>query len=152
MRDYHRWHVQIRHVLGKLQHAAQRKLVIRPISSPVEQGVWKFSRGTDVLYITREPLDDGMALVIAGEGEPRSYFFEETSRLEMFQKDMETLLLKTGWTFLLFEPDRRSGRDRRGWPRRATDRRRWWTDGTTRTRLTREADQAAPVGRGKGKP
>ena len=67
-------------------------------------------------------------LEIAGDAAPRSYFFREPSRLESFQKDMETLLLKTGWSFVSYGPDRRKGRDRRGWPRRANDRRRWWTD------------------------
>jgi hypothetical protein len=44
---------------------------------------------------------------------------------------METLLLKTGWTF---QDTARPplGRDRRGWPRRSNDRRRWWTDGAVK--------------------
>src|SRR5262245_2807038 len=95
----------------------------------MDHGVWKFVRGNDTLQITREELDDGITLVIAGDGTPRSYFFRETHRLETFQRDMETLLLKTGWTFQTYAPDRRTGRDRRGWPRRSNDRRRWWTDG-----------------------
>lgn len=95
----------------------------------MDHGAWTFSRGNDTLEITRQSLDDGIVLAIAGDGEPRSYFFRERDRLETFQKDMETLLLKTGWTFVSFSPDRRTGRDRRGWPRRSDDRRRWWTDG-----------------------
>jgi len=95
----------------------------------MDHGVWTFVRGNEKLEITREDLDDGTTLVIAGDGTPRSYFFRELERLEAFQRDMETLLLKTGWTFQAYEPDRRAGRDRRGWPRRSNDRRRWWTDG-----------------------
>lgn len=98
------------------------------------QGLWTFTRGTATLEITREQMDDGVVLIIAGESAPRSYFFREPERLETFQKDMETLLLKTGWTFVAYSPDRRSGGDRRGWPRRANDRRRWWTDGSTSQR------------------
>jgi hypothetical protein len=49
---------------------------------------------------------------------------------------METLLLKTGWTFQTYNPDRRSGGDRRGWPRRSNDRRRWWTDGFSKRNKT----------------
>jgi len=98
----------------------------------MDHGVWTFVRGNDRLEITREDLDDGVTLVIAGDGTPRSYFFREPHRLETFQRDMETLLLKTGWTFYGYEPDRRAGRDRRGWPRRSNDRRRWWTDGVAR--------------------
>jgi hypothetical protein len=95
----------------------------------MDHGVWTFVRGNDTLEITREDLDDGTTLIIAGDGTPRSYFFREPHRLETFQRDMETLLLKTGWTFQGYAPDRRTGRDRRGWPRRSNDRRRWWTDG-----------------------
>ena len=95
----------------------------------MEHGAWTFVRGEDTLEITREDLEDGITLVIAGDGTPRSYFFRETHRLEAFQRDMETLLLKTGWSFRVYTPDRRRGRDRRGWPRAANDRRRWWTDG-----------------------
>jgi len=104
----------------------------------MEHGVWTFVRGNDTLEITREDLDDGVTLVIAGDGTPRSYFFRETHRLETFQRDMETLLLKTGWTFQRYEPDRRSGHDRRGWPRRTNDRRRWWTDGIVKRNRTAE--------------
>ena len=95
----------------------------------VQQTSWTFTRGNERLEITRETVDDGMMLVVAGDGAPRSYFFRELNRLEIFQRDMETLLLKTGWTFQAYAPDRRAGRDRRGWPRRSNDRRRWWTDG-----------------------
>ena len=98
----------------------------------MDHGVWTFVRGNDALEITREELDDGTTLVISGDGTPRSYFFREDHRLETFQRDMETLLLKTGWTFKGYEPDRRAGGDRRGWPRRANDRRRWWTDGAVK--------------------
>ena len=82
-----------------------------------------------------------MTLVVAGDGTPRSYFFRDLARLEIFQRDMETLLLKTGWSFQDFEPDRRAGRDRRGWPRRSNDRRRWWTDGQS-TRQQRGQERA----------
>ena len=100
----------------------------------MEYGIWIFERGVERLEITRKTLDDGTALIIAGDGTPRSYFFREYDRLETFQKDMETLLLKTGWSFVSYEPDRRTGRDRRDFPRRANDRRRWWTDGAPRQR------------------
>jgi len=108
----------------------------------MEHGAWTFVRGEDTLEITREDLEDGITLVIAGDGTPRSYFFRETHRLEAFQRDMETLLLKTGWTFQGYEPDARSGRDRRGWPRRSNDRRRWWTDGIAKRNKTTEQREA----------
>jgi hypothetical protein len=42
---------------------------------------------------------------------------------------MEHFLIKTGWSLEQFSPDRRTGQDRRGFPRVDVDRRRWWTDG-----------------------
>jgi hypothetical protein len=51
-------------------------------------------------------------------------------RLTTFQADMEAFLVQSGWSFEAFSPDRRSGRDRRQFPR-VSDRRRWWTDSKT---------------------
>jgi hypothetical protein len=109
--------------------AAQRKRRERPITDSVEQCVWTFAREADKLTISRQNVDDGVMLIVSGEGTPRSYFFRDLERLEIFQRDMETLLLKTGWVFMGYEPERRQNRDRRGWPRIDNDRRRWWTDG-----------------------
>lgn len=114
----------------------------------MEHPVWTFVRGDEKLTITRQNAEEGVLLVVAGDGAPRSYFFKELARLEIFQRDMETLLLKTGWSFSVYAPDRRRGRDRRGWPRRANDRRRWWTDGQTKpdakTRPAVDKVEAAP--------
>lgn len=107
----------------------------------VENPVWTFVRGSDRLEISREVVDDGVMLTMTGEGTPRSYFFREASRLDIFQRDMETLLLKTGWSFQSFSPERRAGGDRRGWPRKADDRRRWWTDGSTVKRQSRVKEE-----------
>jgi hypothetical protein len=117
----------------------------------VQYGVWTFARGADKLEISRQNLDDGTVLAIAGDGEPRSYFFREIERIETFQRDMETLLLKTGWSFVSYAPDKRAGRDRRGWPRRSNDRRRWWTDGRTTKSTTSPGSDASPV-RGQERP
>jgi hypothetical protein len=115
----------------------------------MDYGVWTFARGKDTLDIRRQSLDDGGVLAIAGDGEPRSYFFHDLHRLETFQKDMETLLLKTGWSFVGFSPDRRNGGDRRGWPRRSDDRRRWWTDGARKPGV-REPERVRSGGRDRG--
>ena len=68
-----------------------------------------------------------MLLVVTGDGAPRSYFFQSIEKLVPFQTDMESFLISTGWTFVAFSPDRRTGRERRNFPR-LTERRRWWTD------------------------
>jgi hypothetical protein len=110
----------------------------------VEHPVWSFVRGADRLEISREDVDDGVMLIVAGDGAPRSYFFRDPDRLEVFQRDMETLLLKTGWSFVDYTPEKRRGRDRRGWPRKANDRRRWWTDGAQQPGEPKLKDESTP--------
>jgi hypothetical protein len=61
--------------------------------------------------------------------EPRRYSFKDWATLDSFHADLEAFLLKTGWTLLQYSPERRRGRDRRGFPR-LEERRRWWTDST----------------------
>ena len=75
-----------------------------------------------------DTLNGQTTLIIVGDGAPRSYRFDEMMALINFQCDMEALLLKTGWSFIQFSPERRTGKERRTWPR-MTERRRWWTDG-----------------------
>jgi len=99
-----------------------------PDSSIVEEPTWVFERGDQHLELCRRATDGGILLVIVGDGAPRSYRFDEMMALVNFQCDMEALLLKTGWSFVSFSPERRTGRERRTWPR-LTERRRWWTDG-----------------------
>ena len=90
---------------------------------------WTFARGADTLVLTREETAHGVNLIVAGEGVPRVYTFSDILPLVRFQSDMESFLLRTGWQFIEFTPDRRSGVDRRDFPRITNDRRRWWTDG-----------------------
>jgi hypothetical protein len=87
-----------------------------------------FERDSERLELQRFDTVDGPVLVISGMGEPRSYRFASITALINFQCDMEALLLNTGWSFVKFSPDRRTGAERRTWPR-LTERRRWWTDG-----------------------
>lgn len=90
---------------------------------------WVFSREGVQLEIRRHEVEDGILLIIdAPEAPSRSYHFGDLASLARFQNDMERLLLDTGWAFEEFGPDRRTGRDRRTWPRIHNDRRRWWTD------------------------
>jgi hypothetical protein len=109
----------------------------------VDEQIWSFSRKDGLLEIRRTPTTDGFLLGVNGDGPARTYFFPELSRLEQFQADFEKFLLGTGWTFLAFSPERRTGRERRNYSRLLSDRRRWWTDGvrTPLERMTREQDE-----------
>jgi hypothetical protein len=94
----------------------------------VDDLAWTFERAGQRLEIRREQADSSTRLMLTSEGLPRTYRFDDPSRLMKFQKDMESLLLQTGWSFVAFSPDRRTGIERRRWPR-LDERRRWWTDG-----------------------
>jgi hypothetical protein len=88
--------------------------------------LWTFQRGNERISIESDT-DAGLLVVVTGDAAPRRYSFGESSALASFQADMEAFLLNTGWTFLKCSPERRRGRDRRGFPR-LSERRRWWTD------------------------
>ncbi|SRR5689334_1937695 len=90
---------------------------------------WTFQRRDDRLTIERRRAEDGtFQLFIVESGRPRSFAFTDFERLVLFQSDMESFLVRTGWTLASFAPDRRTGGDRRQFPRVHPDRRRWWTD------------------------
>lgn len=108
---------------------ALKLLLDSPDRGTVNLATWMFVRGAECIEVTQRALAEGPELVVAHNGTARSYGFDSVSRLARFQTDMETFLLNTGWQFRQFSPERRRGRDRRGFPRVA-ERRRWWTDGT----------------------
>jgi hypothetical protein len=95
----------------------------------VEEQIWTFVREGRQLEIRRTPAEGGIRLGIHGDGAPRTTLFTDLEKLSAFQHDFETFLLATGWTFIAFSPERRTGRERRHFSRLLTDRRRWWTDG-----------------------
>jgi len=99
---------------------------------------WVFERVGQRIELQRRETENGALLMISGAGAPRSYQFDDEIALVRFQNDMEALLLKTGWSFNEFLPDRRSVADRRTWPR-LTERRRWWTDGLLRQYIPRRS-------------
>jgi hypothetical protein len=95
---------------------------------PQVEARWVFVRGNQRLELTRATLPDCVQLVVTLSGEPRRvHTFPDLLTLTRFQSDMEQVLVWTGWTFVEFSPDRRTGRERRKWPR-LEERRRWWTD------------------------
>jgi hypothetical protein len=94
----------------------------------MSEAVWTFKRRSEQLLLRREETPTGVNLLVMENGTCRSFAFTDLDRLVAFQADMEAFLVRTGWTFSAFVPDRRLGRDRRQMPR-MTERRRWWTDG-----------------------
>src|SRR5215831_8136220 len=95
-----------------------------------DQQVWRFERAAERLIVRRRVEPDAFELEIeSNDGVPRVHRFEEEDKFLDFQNDLQYMLVHSGWTLLEFEPDRRTGRDRRGFPRVKNDRRRWWTDG-----------------------
>lgn len=94
--------------------------------------IWTFGRRTERVRLRREETTDGLLLLVDENGTPRTYFFSDVESLVAFQSDMEAFLVRTGWSLLEFAPDRRTGFDRRRFPR-LEERRRWWTDGLVRS-------------------
>ena len=96
----------------------------------MEALTWTFARGEERLTIVRDsgtgPSD--VRLVISTNGAARSVEFTELAALVRYQSDMEASLIKSGWAFLKFSPERRLGGIRRDLPL-PDERRRWWTDG-----------------------
>jgi hypothetical protein len=100
----------------------------------VGQPAWTFVRGDEGeerLTIVRdtEISPPCVRLIVTVAGAARSFDFADLAAAVAFQSDMEAFLLKSGWAFIEFSPERRTGIDRRHGPR-LWERRRWWTDGT----------------------
>ena len=94
----------------------------------VTEAIWTFHRNEERLSIKRSWNLSDTTLVVTIADSPRSFAFQTVGSLERFQHDMETFLLRTGWTLAAFSPERRKPGDRRSFPREENDRRRWWTD------------------------
>jgi hypothetical protein len=95
---------------------------------PELTAAWTFQRHGDRLTLKRDYADDQWHLVVTESGRSRVFTFTNLDRLVAFQSDMEAFLVRTGWSLADFTPDRRTGLERRHFPREANDRRRWWTD------------------------
>jgi hypothetical protein len=106
----------------------------------VGTGAWTFVKAENRLEVCRQESSDGAVLVITENTASRSYKFQTAAALGRCQADMEKFLLRTGWTFLEFSPDRRTGRERRRFPR-LLERRRWWTDGLPPPRRPRRRSE-----------
>jgi hypothetical protein len=107
-----------------------RPLFIRPATTDtcvMTDPCWIFTRGDHRLEMHRQ-VSTCELLIIEGSGSRRGYEFRDVASLVTFQTDMEAFLVNTGWSLTAFYPERRRDGERRTWPRRGNDRRRWWTD------------------------
>ena len=95
----------------------------------VTDGTWTFKRDDGgALSVERHIGDEEIVLLVRHQEDLRQFAFPNLLALSRFQENMETFLLRTGWTLANFSPERRVS-DRRSFPRITNDRRRWWTDG-----------------------
>ena len=95
--------------------------------------LWTFSKDKERIGLGRPA--GSCALVIERLGRHVSeYRFDDETRLQSFQADMEAFLLRTGWSLSNYSPERRGYRDRRSFPR-LRERRRWWTDANERAKV-----------------
>ena len=101
----------------------------------VQTAYWIFGRDDQQVKVERTgETDEDLTLVVTtNTGPPRKYAFDTLVALMRFQADMEEFLVTTGWSLLEFFPERRTGRDRRTFPR-VNERRRWWTDAVRRSK------------------
>jgi hypothetical protein len=97
----------------------------------VLEAAWTFKKGTEELTLRRRANGDRLVLVVAKPESEREMSFSSDEALHRFQSDMESFLVRTGWSLSSFSPERRSSHDRRSFPRETNDRRRWWTDATS---------------------
>ena len=94
----------------------------------MQQRSWTFRRGDEQLVLQKHETESGFTLVVIVKGTASNIPFQKESALNVFQNDMEELLVHTGWRLQECVPERRKKRDRRKFPRVSNDRRRWWTD------------------------
>ena len=102
-----------------------------------DEPTWTFARGVDELTIGRRIDSGGVTLTVSvnsanahvNSSNAHTYEFPDLATAMRRQAEMEASLIKFGWSFVGFLPQRRSHDERRGMPRATDDRRRWWTDG-----------------------
>ena len=111
----------------------------------MEPFTWTFVRGEDDeerLTIVRVTDDSRATITVTTNGAARVVHFSDIDAARRFQSDMEKLLLNTGWSFVAFSPERRTGRTG-GTPPGVSDRRRWWTDGMVTAKRFLDGDTTA---------
>ena len=97
--------------------------------------VWTFLKGGDELTVEHSVETDKVMVTVirakeSGEETAAVHQFPTNAAAEEFQASLEVSLLRFGWVFIGFLPNRRRRDHRRSQADRG-DRRRWWTDGGT---------------------
>jgi hypothetical protein len=83
---------------------------------------WLFVRGDERLELRRDVEPDSIRLDVSGPNGLRTFVFRDHAALVSFHAGFEHALTQSGWTLERFDPERRSGDDRRAIPRVAERR------------------------------
>jgi hypothetical protein len=78
---------------------------------------WLFARDAERLELRRDVDPASTSLVVSGPGGARTFVFRDHAALVAFQAGFEQALTQSGWRLEGFQPERRSGEDRRAIPR-----------------------------------
>jgi hypothetical protein len=100
----------------------------------VDEYVWTFARGDEWLEVRRRKTPDGCLFEVIGGDSPESIAFRDMAGLVAHQSRFESYLIRDGWSFVGFVPERRKQPERRLAPRPAEDRWRWWSSAEFRRR------------------
>jgi hypothetical protein len=99
---------------------------------------WVFIRDNERVELRREVDPTSVSLDVSGADGLRTFAFRDHAALVAFQAGFEQALAHSGWHLEGFQPERRSGHDRRAVPR-ITERR-----GSLELVWSRVADPARP--------
>jgi hypothetical protein len=83
---------------------------------------WMFVRGDERLELHRDVDPASTLLEVSGTGGQRTFVSRDRAALVAFHAGFEEALVQSGWRLEGFQPERRSGYDRRAMPR-TTERR-----------------------------
>ena len=100
----------------------------------MDEYVWTYTRGNQRIEVRRREDGDSRFLVVTGSDSLSSTAFPDMAALVAHQIRFEAFLIKDGWSFASFVPERRTQADRRKNARATPDRRRWWSDAEFRRR------------------
>jgi hypothetical protein len=100
----------------------------------VDEHVWIYARGSQRIEVRRRETENSHVLVVTGGDSPSSTAFRDMAALVAHQIRFEGFLIKDGWSFIGFVPERRTQADRRKTSRPTPGRRRWWSDAEFRRR------------------